>query len=319
MKTVTTHTPHPITKTMARELASFSLDAMKKDLKHLVVERVPNTPSHTLVKEYIIKSFRKDPAWTVELDTFYSETPLGKKKFTNIIVSYSTGAPKTLLLATHYDSKYFPDFKFVGATDAATSCAILMELSRSLLPYLKTGPKGLIDFQMVFFDGEESFDKWSETDSLYGSRHLAEKWSKQLVPNTNQTRLQQIELFVLLDLIGEETPEFFNTFKNVSSDFGRLRAIQFTLKNLRLFKMSNHAYFSNVPQEKFEVSDDYTPFIRRGVRCMPLIVMPFPKVWHKATDTISALHGRSIMDITNILRLFVFEYLHLHKASQDVF
>lgn len=28
---------------------------------------------------------------------------------------------------------------------------------------------------MVFFDGEEAFEKWTKTDSLYGSRRLASK------------------------------------------------------------------------------------------------------------------------------------------------
>lgn len=28
---------------------------------------------------------------------------------------------------------------------------------------------------MVFFDGEEALVEWSESDSLYGSRHLAKK------------------------------------------------------------------------------------------------------------------------------------------------
>lgn len=27
----------------------------------------------------------------------------------------------------------------------------------------------------MFFDGEESFEEWTDTDSLYGSRHLAER------------------------------------------------------------------------------------------------------------------------------------------------
>jgi glutaminyl-peptide cyclotransferase len=30
----------------------------------------------------------------------------------------------------------------------------------------------------VFFDGEEAFENWTRTDSLYGSRHLAQKWSQ---------------------------------------------------------------------------------------------------------------------------------------------
>lgn len=31
---------------------------------------------------------------------------------------------------------------------------------------------------LIFFDGEEAFKTWSKTDSLYGSRHLAEKMSR---------------------------------------------------------------------------------------------------------------------------------------------
>lgn len=28
----------------------------------------------------------------------------------------------------------------------------------------------------IFFDGEEAFDTWGPTDSIYGARHLADKW-----------------------------------------------------------------------------------------------------------------------------------------------
>ena len=31
---------------------------------------------------------------------------------------------------------------------------------------------------VVFFDGEEAFKDWTHTDSVYGSRHLANKWKK---------------------------------------------------------------------------------------------------------------------------------------------
>ena len=36
--------------------------------------------------------------------------------------------------------------------------------------------------QMIFFDGEEAYIDWTRTDSLYGSRHLAEKWASELDP-----------------------------------------------------------------------------------------------------------------------------------------
>ena len=35
-----------------------------------------------------------------------------------------------------------------------------------------------LTLQFVFFDGEEAFEEWTETDSIYGARHLADKWEK---------------------------------------------------------------------------------------------------------------------------------------------
>lgn len=32
--------------------------------------------------------------------------------------------------------------------------------------------------QLLFLDGEEAFREWSESDSLYGARHLAERMAK---------------------------------------------------------------------------------------------------------------------------------------------
>ena len=35
------------------------------------------------------------------------------------------------------------------------------------------------DVYLVFFDGEEAYGEWTDTNSLYGSRHLAEKWAAE--------------------------------------------------------------------------------------------------------------------------------------------
>ena len=36
-----------------------------------------------------------------------------------------------------------------------------------------------VTLQFVFFDGEEAFKRWTSTDSIYGSRHLAGTWEKE--------------------------------------------------------------------------------------------------------------------------------------------
>jgi len=32
---------------------------------------------------------------------------------------------------------------------------------------------------LIFFDGEEAFDRWTSQDSIYGSRHLADEMAKE--------------------------------------------------------------------------------------------------------------------------------------------
>lgn len=43
-----------------------------------------------------------------------------------------------------------------------------------------------VSLQLVFFDGEESFEEWTATDSLYGSRHLAERMANMPHPTGSE-------------------------------------------------------------------------------------------------------------------------------------
>ena len=89
--------------------------------------------------------------------------------------------------------------------------------------------------QFIFFDGEEAFEQWSSTDSLYGSRHLAEKWNKSTFPRTEEERkncpgdfvseLDRIDVLMLLDLIGTRNPNFHSFFPNTHGLYGRLVSI----------------------------------------------------------------------------------------------
>jgi len=49
--------------------------------------------------------------------------------------------------------------------------------------------------QLIFFDGEEAFVDWTETDSLYGARHLAKQMEKTSVKTGDRT-LSQLEIMV---------------------------------------------------------------------------------------------------------------------------
>lgn len=80
--------------------------------------------------------------WEVTEDRFQSWTPYGQMPFNNIIATLNPGSKRRIVLACHYDSKYFPPQwhgrEFLGATDSAVPCSMLLEMARALDNELKT-------------------------------------------------------------------------------------------------------------------------------------------------------------------------------------
>lgn len=76
--------------------------------------------------------------YEIENDEFEAVAPrFGKLKFTNVIARLDPQASRFLTLACHYDSKHFDEFNFLGATDSAVPCAMLIHLAKVLSPYIK--------------------------------------------------------------------------------------------------------------------------------------------------------------------------------------
>lgn len=82
--------------------------------------------------QYIIREMQQ-LGWSVETDSFNAKTPThGTLRFENILAKANPSASQVLVLACHYDSKYFKNIQFVGATDSAVPCAMIMNLAHSL-------------------------------------------------------------------------------------------------------------------------------------------------------------------------------------------
>lgn len=43
-----------------------------------------------------------------------------------------------------------------------------------------------LGLMLIFFDGEEAFQEWTDSDSIYGSRHLASKWENTQYKNERE-------------------------------------------------------------------------------------------------------------------------------------
>ena len=142
------------------------------------MERVVGTQQHDNVA-YYLKQKAEEFGFTTEWDSFYDNTPMGRKPFHNIIATYDPMVHRRLVLACHYDSKILPGQVFVAATDSAVPCALLLDIAKTLGPLMQYRTNKQVTLQLMYLDGEEAFHEWTDTDSTYGARHLAESWAKK--------------------------------------------------------------------------------------------------------------------------------------------
>uniref|UniRef100_W5L734 Glutaminyl-peptide cyclotransferase n=1 Tax=Astyanax mexicanus TaxID=7994 RepID=W5L734_ASTMX len=319
------HKPRKCSLAQVRKLAA-QVDGPRlweTHLRPMLIERVPGTSGSQTVRQHILSQLRALSAgWTVEEDSFQSSTPKGPVSFSNVLAVLDPSAPRRLLLACHHDSKIFPrDPKqpqrgFIGASDSAVPCAMMLELASALDTELKAlkQQKSVVTLQLVFFDGEEAFEEWTDTDSLYGSRHLAELMAHTPHPpgSTHTTLLQAMDLFVLLDLLGGPEPLIVSHFDNTVRWFDRLIAAETRLHRQGL--LSSHPSEQSYFRKDFylgPVQDDHIPFLQRGVSILHLIPTPFPSFWHTMQDTEENMHRPTVENLTKILAIFLAEYLHL--------
>ncbi|KAJ7112449.1 glutaminyl-peptide cyclotransferase-like protein [Mycena crocata] len=317
-------------------------------LSQILIPRVPDTENNTLVRNYIVSKLEA-LKWHVEQDAFNDTTPYGKKQFTNIIATKDPKASRRLILAAHFDSKYFPEpNNFLGATDSAAPCAMMIDLAETLNSLLDERAQrmeaGMEDdedisdttLQLVFFDGEEAFVQWEDTDSIYGARHLAEKWattyalpnSKRRLMGPQATEISGIEHLILLDLLGSANPLIRSYTLDTAWLFDALVSTEKRLGDSGAFaygdeqgmlpgKWSSFFYKrTQVDMNMGGIGDDHVPFLEKGVDVLHLITSPFPAVWHSARDDASALHMPTMRRWNILLRVFMSEYLNLRPDEK---
>lgn len=306
-------------------LSHTDLEQMwQRDLRPLLVTRYPGSAGSQAVQQHIKTALGSLGAgWEVTEDKFMSQTPYGLLPFTNLVATLNSSANRRLVLACHYDSKYYPPQwhgrEFQGATDSAVPCAMMLELARALNEELKAQKSSSPDLtlQLLFFDGEEALFHWTSTDSLYGSRHLAQKMETTPHPAgaTDTNQLHGMDLFVLLDLIGAPSPRFGNQFPSTTHWLSRLQSIEKRLHSTNhLVDHPNSVQYFWPNHPIGHIQDDHVPFLDRGVQILHLIPSPFPSVWHTFDDNEQNLDRTSIGNLNKILQVFVLEYLNARPA-----
>ncbi|KAK1927496.1 hypothetical protein DB88DRAFT_478221 [Papiliotrema laurentii] len=312
-------------------------------LGKMLIPRASGSQNNTLVQEYISSVFNQ-LGWHAESTRFTEDTPIGSVEFTNLIFTFDPGAARKIILSAHFDSKWFPDYPantFIGATDSAAPCAMLMDLAESLTPLLAArkervdGGRAILrpgfdeeeaaetTLQIVFFDGEEAFHDWTDTDSIYGARHLAELWEDTFLPpqhplmarrmGPNPTVLNTIDTLVLLDLLGSKSPRIYSYFRETDWLHGAMSSADERLRKAQLVQVERgeDGWFPMARMNKGMIGDDHVPFLQRGVNILHVISNPFPRVWHTLGDDATALSMPAMRRWNRILRVFTAEYLGL--------
>ncbi|XP_063916475.1 glutaminyl-peptide cyclotransferase-like isoform X3 [Zophobas morio] len=300
--------------------ASSDPNYINKVLDNILVPRVVGTPNHEKVFKYIKKELRL-LNWHVDVDEFMDKVPIfGNLKFKNIVATHNPQAERYLVLACHYDSKYFKDIEFVGAIDSAVPCAMMLEIAKTLSQDLQKSKNKNVALKLVFFDGEEAFENWGPHDSIYGAKHLARTLhsNRSLINGENVSELDKIDMLALLDLIGFRNPQFLNFFENTKRWFLRLIEIENTLHEMNLLKNHYSNYF--LARSSYgRIEDDHLPFLKRNVPILHVISTPFPPEWHTAKDNRDIVDMDTVVNINLILKGFISEYLHFSLAGSSVF
>ena len=243
--------------------------------------RVPGTPGHQKAEQYILKELRALDL-KPEVDAFTAATPLGPRPMRNILVRFPGNSDRAVMVGGHYDTKYFTQFRFVGANDGGSSAALLLELAR----VLKKSPQGPLGVWLAFFDGEEAFGEWTANDSLYGSRRLAER-----LHDSGEHR--KISALILVDMIGDRHLDLLRDLNSTGWLNEMVREVAAVQGLSRVFGDFQAA-----------TKDDHMPFANIGVPVVDLIDFnygPDNSFWHTAQDTLDKLSARSLQAVGRIV------------------
>jgi hypothetical protein len=228
------------------------------------------------VRRYIIEHLPN-----ASRDEWTAETPAGKVKMVNIVSELKGDSDDAIIIASHYDTKPFKDFTFVGANDAGSSTGALIEIANTLAA---SRERHHFTYRFVFFDGEEAFCReWDECgkpnapDNTYGSRHYVERLRAS-------GQLKKARALILLDMMG------YSKLELGRDDMSTPWLVDIIWKTAQEIGYSKQ--FVNRPEGVG--GDDHAPFLQAGVPSADIIQLSTYPFWHTPQDTLDKVSPASL-------------------------
>lgn len=269
----------------------FDANRALEDVKAQVAcgPRPSGSPELAKARGLIIDSL-KSAGWRTEIQEFSAETPHGAVQMANVLAYF--GKPETkasaktaeppaaqarqkVLVCSHYDTKKFSTISFVGANDGASSTGALLELAR----VLALDPALAARVELVFFDGEEAVQQFSETDGLYGSRHYATNLR-------DSGRHAQYKYGLVWDMIGDKKLSITLPLDSPKELTQGYLASAEALQQRPFYRIFDRPML-----------DDHVP-LNQIARIPTLDVIDFEyDSWHTADDTLQQLSPQSLASV----------------------
>jgi len=239
--------------------------------------RYMGSENHKKLERYIVDHLKGDQ---VEDDAFTADTVEGKFPVRNVIAKFPGTKDGIIVILGHYDTVYpLRNSGFVGANDGGSSTAILLEYANQLRGGGAGKKRDGYSVWLVWTDGEEAVRQWTNTDSVYGARHLAEKWEKD-------GTLKKIKALMVMDMIGDAE---LDIVRDSNSTPWLLDLIYAAAERL--------GYQSHFYASQGAIEDDHLPFVKRGVPSSDVIDLDYGynNVFHHSPqDTMDKLSPKSL-------------------------
>ena len=239
--------------------------------------RPSGSPAIEQTRKYIKDQLAAAGLTAVE-QSWDDQTPLDKVHMVNLAVTIPGARKERIVIAGHYDTKLYRQFRFVGASDGGSSAAFLIELARVL-----KARKNPLTIELLFLDGEEArLPEWGGNDNTYGSRHYVEMAK-------HDGSLATLKAMLLIDMIGDRD---LDIRKDTNSTPWLTNIIWETAR-----RQSLDDYF--IP-DSTRIEDDHLPFLAAGIPSVDIIDLDY-EAWHTAKDTLDAVSARSLQVVGDVV------------------
>ena len=250
--------------------------------------RVPGTAAHDKAGAWIIEQMRQRADPVIEQRWMHVSQKGDSLALLNVLARFRPDAGERVLYVTHWDTRPVSDqesdearrvLPISGANDGASGVGLFVALG----DLLKCTPPS-VGVDLLFVDGEDYGEFGPpEVDVLLGSKYFAEH-----LPSADY----RILYGVLWDMIGDSDLQIYQETNSSEQAPEVVNRVWQAAADLGLSK-----WF--IPQQKWAVTDDHIPLLRKGLRVIDVIDLDYP-AHHTQGDTMDKISAKSLKIVGDV-------------------